>query len=172
MKETATDFWFTVEPYVYVGLTNQSVLLYNTLDGVTIESDKTEVLELLHETLQPANCGVVLLSSERFKQTHINTFIGELRAKFMGDVIDVTLSQGKPVQVLPFFNILDAPTLNKINNSLPGLKKIQYLSEISIHVDRSINITNLIPFLQSLQENLTVNIVGDLVDVANYSELL
>ena len=50
--KTAINYWFTIEPYVFVGITNQFVLLYNTLDGVTIESDKKEVIELLREMLQ------------------------------------------------------------------------------------------------------------------------
>ena len=41
-KKAEKDYWFTIEPYVYVGLTNQCVLLYNTLDGETIESDQVE----------------------------------------------------------------------------------------------------------------------------------
>ena len=37
---TSTDYWFTIEPYVYVNITDKYALLYNTLDKVTIESTK------------------------------------------------------------------------------------------------------------------------------------
>jgi hypothetical protein len=61
------DYGFTIEPYVYVGITNQHILLYNTLDGITLESEKIEVIELLQEMLQEENCGVALLTNERYK---------------------------------------------------------------------------------------------------------
>ena len=77
-KKAEKDYWFTIEPYVYVGLTNQCVLLYNTLDGETIESDQVEVIELLKETLQKENYGVVLLTEKRHHNKNINTFIREL----------------------------------------------------------------------------------------------
>ena len=101
-KKTEKDYWFTIEPYVYVGLTNQCVLLYNTLDRETIESDQVEVIELLKETLQKENYGVVLLTGKRYQNKNINAFIQELRKKYMGDIIDIALSSGRPVQLLPF----------------------------------------------------------------------
>ena len=83
-KKTEKDYWFTIEPYVYVGLTNQCVLLYNTLDRETIESDQVEVIELLKETLQKENYGVVLLTGKRYQNKNINAFIQELRKKIHG----------------------------------------------------------------------------------------
>jgi hypothetical protein len=129
------------------------------------------VIELLKEILQKENCGVILLTSKRFKQKEINSFIRELREKYMGDVIDVDLSKGKPVQLLPFLNLSDTLNLYKKHNFSSDQKILGYLSEISIHVDHSTNVVNLIPFLQSLPGNLTINIIGNLEDVAN-SELL
>jgi pseudo-rSAM protein len=99
-----TDYWFTIEPYVYVNIVNESVLLYNTLDGVTVESDRAKVIALLSEVFKEENCGVVLLKDEQYKQKDINAFISELRKTYMGDIIDVALSKGKPVQLFPYFN--------------------------------------------------------------------
>jgi pseudo-rSAM protein len=168
----ATDYWFKIEPYVHVSIKNNCILLYNTLDGVFIESDKIQVIELLKETLQEDTCGVVLVTSERYNQKDIHHFIGELRKKYMGDIIDVTLSKGKPVQLLPFFNSPDIHELFKKHNFLSGKKVLGYLSQISIYVDHNTQIRNLIPFLQSLPGNLTYNIIGNLEDVTNYNELL
>ena len=170
--KTAIDYWFTIEPYVFVGLTSQSVLLYNTLDGVTIESDKTEVIELLQETLEVENCGVVLLTSMRYKQKNINDFIDILREKFMGDIIDVNLSRGKPVQILPYFNFSNKYELYKKHNFSSHKNVLENLSEISIHLGTLSNASRLIPFLQSIPGNPTFNLVGNIADVANYRELL
>jgi len=170
--KTANDYWFTIEPYIFISITNKYVLLYNTLDGVTIESDKEEVINLLQEMLQEENCGVVLLKNERYNQKDINGFICELREKYMGDIIDVTLSKGKPVQLLPYFNFPDKLGLYKKHNFSPLKNVLEKLSEISIHVNATTNITKLIPFLQSIPGNPTFNIIGNIGEVSNYKELL
>ena len=167
-----TDYWFTIEPYVYVNIINNNALLYNTLDGIMIESDKIEVIELLQETLQKENCGVVLLTNERYKQKDINAFIRELREKYMGDIIDVALSKGKPVQLLPYFNFYDNHEIFRKHNLTPYKSILEKLSEISIHVDNTTNVEKLISFLQSLPEHLIFNMIGNLKDVTNYRELL
>ena len=173
-KKTEKDYWFTIEPYVYVGLTNQCVLLYNTLDRETIESDQVEVIELLKETLQKENYGVVLLTGKRYQNKNINAFIQELRKKYMGDIIDIALSSGRPVQLLPFFNftIPNKFEIYKKHNFYSYGNASKNIFEISIHVDNETEITKLIPFLQSSPDKLTFNIIGNIKSVTNSSELL
>lgn len=173
-KETVTEYWFTIEPYVYIGLTSKCVLLYNTFDSVTIESDKSEVIELLQETLQKENYGVILLSEKRLQNKNINAFITELREKYMGDIMDVTLSKGKPIQLTPFFNYSDTDQLElyKKHNFASDRNMLEKLSEISIHVDSITNTRKLISFLQSVPDRLTFNIIGNLGKLTDYKELL
>lgn len=173
-KRTITDCWFTIEPYVYVGLTDKCALLYNTLDRVTIESDKPEVMELLQESLQKENCGVILLPAKRLQNESIYEFITELREKYMGDIIDVSLSKGKPIQLTPLFNFLDSDKFEiyKRQNFSSDRNILANLSEISIHVDNTTNIRKLISFLQSVPDRFVFNIIGDLAKLTNYKELL
>lgn len=173
-KKTKKDYWFTIEPYVYVGLTNQCVLLYNTLDGETIESDQVEVIELLKETLQKENYGVVLLTGKRCQNKNINAFIRELRKKYMGDIIDIALSSGRPVQLLPFFNftIPNKFEIYKKHNFYSYRNASKNIFEINIHVNSETEITKVIPFLQSAPDKLTFNIIGNIKGVVNSSELL
>jgi hypothetical protein len=171
-KKIVTDYWFMIEPYVYINIVNNYALLYNTLDGVTLESNKAEIIELLRETIQKDNCGIVLLTSDRYKQKDINSFIGELREKYMGDVIDIALSKGKPVQLLPFFNLSDNHELYKKHNFSSGKKILEYLSEISIHVDYTTDITGLIQFIKSVPGKFTLNIVGNMEYLKDGKKLL
>lgn len=175
MKSTknSTEYWFTIEPYVYVRATDTLALLYNTLDGVTIESEKEEILALIREVLVPENFGVVLLAEQRYLQNSIHDFIGELREKYMGDIIDVKLSQGKPVQLLPYFNYsTDKPEIyKKINTSL-GKGTLSNLFEISLYVDDSTDLTKLIPSLETIPNNVSYNIIGDIGRVKNQDKLL
>lgn len=170
--QTVTDYWFFLEPYVFVGLTNKNVLLYNTLDGTSLESNQEDVIELLRETLQEEICGVVLLTSERYNKKNINNFIHKIRDKFMGDVIDISLSKGKPIQLLPYFNFPNKHELYKRHNFSPFKNVLENLYEISIHVDVTTNVTKLISFLQSVPGNPTFNIIGKIKDVASYAKLL
>ena len=169
--KNVSDYWFTIEPYVFVDIKSKHVLLYNTLDGVTIESTNEKIVELLQETRQEENCGVALLTHERYRQEEICCFVDELREKFMGDVINVSLSDGKPVQILPFYNYSKEQELYKKNNFSSYKNILEKLFEISLYIDATTNITKLIHFLITLPKNLTFNIVGNMEEVPNYSEL-
>lgn len=172
IKKDSTDYWFKIEPYVHVNIVAECALLYNTLDGVSIEIENIKVIELLKEMLQKENCGVLLLTSERYQQQDIRNFIHELREKYMGDIIEVGLSKGKPVQILPYFNLPNTQALFKKHSFASGKKILGYLSEISIHVDNRTHIVPLLSYLQSLPESVTINIVGNLEDVVDYKVLL
>lgn len=90
----------------------------------------------------------------------------------MGDIIDIALSKGKPVQLLPFFNFPDKHKIYKKHNFSPLKNILENLSEISIHVDVTTNVTKLISFVQSIPGSPTFNIVGNIEEVAKYTELL
>lgn len=106
METSITGWWFTIEPYVYIGLTSECVLLYNTLDGEYIESNKVEIIQLLKKLLERNNQGVVYLTNEDIQNRIVESFVDEVREKYMGDIIDIALSNEKPVQILPLFNFL------------------------------------------------------------------
>jgi pseudo-rSAM protein len=169
---SATNYWFIIEPFVYVGITNQYVLLYNTLDGTTIESDKNEVISLLQKMLRKENNGVINLTNASYQNKDINGFIRELREKYMGDIIDMALSNAKPVQLLPYFNYLDRQELYKKINFFPYDDILENLFEINIHVDKRTNIATLIDFLQSIPRTTKFNIIGNIANVDNYYNLL
>jgi pseudo-rSAM protein len=170
--QTTINYWLTIEPYVFVSITNNSTILYNTLDGVTIESDREEVIDLLREILQIENCGVVLLTEDRYKIKNVNDFVHELREKYMGDIIITTLSKGKPVQLLPFYNFQDRLEIYKKHDFTPLKNVLENLSEINIHVSAAINTTKLVHFLQSIPGSPTFNIVGNMGEAPKYTELL
>ena len=49
--ESTKKYWLIIEPYVYINLTEENVLLYNTLDSAFIESSQIEVIDLIRELL-------------------------------------------------------------------------------------------------------------------------
>lgn len=166
------DYWFKIEPYVFIGITDKCALLYNTLDGVSLESSELEVVELLREILQEENQGVVLLKNERYNRKGIQDFIMKLRENFMGDVIDVSLSNGKPVQMLPFFNYFKRDDIYKKLSFSVNKGVLNNLLEISIHVNGTSDLSKLISTLNTLPQIERYNLVGNIKEVANYKELL
>lgn len=168
--KTTSDYWFTIEPYVYINIVDKCALLYNTLDGVCIESNQPEVISLLQEVLQEENCGVTLLNSERFQQPEIYKFVDELREKYMGDVIDICLSEGKPVQVFPYINYSNKR--NKKCNFAFMENLLQSLFEVNIHLDQTSDIEKLKAYLRSVPANSAFNIIGDWRNVKNGKVLM
>lgn len=71
LEEKINNYWFAIEPYVFVGFSDKEVVLYNTLDKQIVESNKLEVVELMRETLQKENCGVLFLSYERYNHLEL-----------------------------------------------------------------------------------------------------
>ena len=84
---------------------NKSVLLYNTLDSSFILSCDPLIIELVEKIQDVNNCGVVLLEEQQYMQENIFKFIIELRNKYMGDIIDVKISQKKPIVLYPMLNL-------------------------------------------------------------------
>ncbi len=172
VMQTENDYWFTIEPYVFISVKKECALLYNTLDGVTIKSENDEVVGLLQEIIKVENCGVVLLTNDRYKQKEIKKFINDIREKYMGDIIDIALSKAKPIQILPYFNFPNKLKIYKIHNFSPLKNILQNLTEINIYVDASLDVIKLIQFLLTIPENRTLNIIGNISDVTNYNKLL
>ena len=170
--KTSIDYWFTIEPYVFVGITNECAVLYNTLDGVTLESDEIEVIKLLKETLNEGNCGVALLTNERYKLKEVKDFISEFREKYMGDAIEISLSKGKPVQLLPFYNFSGKHEIYKKHNFSLSKNELANLSKISIHINYTTNVVELISFLNSIPGTPSFNIVGNILEAERYDKLL
>lgn len=170
--QTKNDYWFTIEPYVFISIKQKSVLLYNTLDGGTIISENDEVIDLLKDTIKKENCGVVLLTNDRYQQKEINKIVNELREKYMGDIIDITLSKGKPIQIFPYFNFPNKPKIYKTHNFSPLKNILQNLAEINIYLGDSLDVRKLIPFLLTIPENRTLSIIGNISEITNYNELL
>lgn len=173
-KDILNKYWLTIEPYVYIGLTKTNLLLYNTLDGETIRTNNIKIIKLLQEILREDNGGIVLLPHEKLNDKDIKYFIEQLRGKFMGDIIPVSLSKNKPFQIYPLFNSSNSRIQNiyKKQNFTTEKSSLNYLAEISLVVDSTTDIDHLIPLLDSFPKKLILNIIGNLIDVNDYHKLL
>ncbi len=104
MFQQNKTYWLVLEPYTYLSFTHQGVLVYNTLDGSSIESQERPVVDLLH-TMNEQSEGLIQIKGSDFKDEIIESFIVKLRDHFMGDIIDCSLSEGSPIQLMPILNL-------------------------------------------------------------------
>lgn len=172
MEKRDSNYWFFIEPYVFIGITNKSVLLYNTLDGESIESDKIEIIELLQEIIRESNCGVVLLTHAMYKNSIINSFIYKIRNMYMGDIINTQLSLGKPVQIRPYLNHLNEQRDSRNKKSYTNEDQSYSIYEITIHIDKTISTPKLISFLKLANKISIFNIKWNITCESHFSSLM
>lgn len=159
------DFWFTIEPYVYLNINNNKVLLYNTLDGEYLEFEEGAVVDFLKGIYSEENCGVLFLSEEQYSDETFKNFVKLVREKFMGDVIPVTKSSGKPIQILPYVNF-HLSLKNRGEYVLYNLEYLlQSLFEVNIHIDFNSDINIIEQFIAKLPENVGLNIIYEKSDI-------
>lgn len=167
-----TNYWFTIAPYVFISIKNNHALLYNTLDGNSLESKVPQVISLLEELLLEENCGVVLLKHSLYEQIEIRSFIKDVRILFMGDIIDTKLSQKKPIQLLPLINYPNNEITYRTLNFNKSTDSLKYLFEVSIYLDDTISQIKLIDFLNSINHINRYNIVWNVTKYVNIDILL
>jgi pseudo-rSAM protein len=136
MIDTAKDYWFFLEPYTFLSFSKNKSLLYNSLDGSSIEVSNETIIDLLHKLYEPDSGGVILLQKEQFNDPIIYSFINCVREKYIGDIINISLSTSKPAQLIALYNLqYDV----KKNNDFFEIKGniLNYLCEISIYIDHT-----------------------------------
>lgn len=130
--------WFYFEPYVAISATESEVLIYNTLNGDHILSEEIKIINLVKSLLEPQNGGVILIDQSMWPCPEIADFLVICREKFLGDWIDVGLSDKKPVQFYPVVNLqTDIAKLEKDPERSLADDAIAYLEQINFYVNSS-----------------------------------
>jgi pseudo-rSAM protein len=129
--------WFILDNYVHVALKGDAVMFYNPLTGKILEYTGSEpVIKLVRRLLSPKNLLVIRLTEKDRSNPEISQFVRDLRGHFMGDLIDVSLSKGKPLQMMPYLKIhQDAEIIKKAPDHTVGEQMMKYLVEISVYIN-------------------------------------
>jgi pseudo-rSAM protein len=141
--DNTKGYWFSIEPYVYVSRGKDRLLLYNSLSGKALEYKSTQAggqkIFTLMETLQaPGNLRVAPLSGEDLQDPGVSQLVTDARRYFMGDLIDVSYSKGKPVQMMPAVTIVkDAGKLENEPHRSAGEDIMRYLTEIFLYINNA-----------------------------------
>lgn len=133
--KTVRRSWFYIDTYVYIAIKKENLLLYNSLTGKTLEyTNEPKILDLIRKMKSKKNLQVIGITDQELEDRVIGNFVAEIRGNFMGDLIDASLSQGKPVQMMPRVKVRkDVNILKKGGRSI-GEDMMSYLTELFLYI--------------------------------------
>lgn len=134
----AECYWLCLEPYVHVAVRKNNALLYDALGGQVLECiNDVRISGLIKKLQQGDTLYVTRLSARELAEPRLARFVATLREKFMGDLLPVALSGGKPLQWIPAVKIhkdLFAEEY-RANDLLRGENTLNSLTEITLYVN-------------------------------------
>jgi len=98
-----TSYWLYLHPYVHVSLKKNRAILYNTLNSTLLEyngNGSPKILKLIKRLNSDNNLYTIRLHRDDISQD-VYHFINQLKANFIGDLIDASYSETKPLQFKP-----------------------------------------------------------------------
>lgn len=134
-KEKA--FWFTIEHYVHISLKKNSLLLYNTLTGETLEvANQPAVVRLVKRMSGGNNMMVTKLTARDLSDQAVARFVNDTRGYFMSEIFEAVPGSRKPVQLQPEVKIhRDVKHLTSFAERSVGEDMMKYLDEISFYIN-------------------------------------
>ncbi len=168
MQKQDVSTYFYLEPYVYVSVKGQSAIIYNTLSHSIIEIiSNTVIIELLNKLINKNNLYVVELTEKDLNNEIISDFIGKAREFFIGDLLDVSISDKKPIQFIPVIKFK-----RDMNDTIDDARIMHDLTELTLFLNSSSNSikkqNQQFPFCSSnftCSNELDFNVISDLLPI-------
>jgi len=124
-----------LHPYVYASVKKDTAILYNTLNGKLLEysqEKKGMIRRLIRELNSDKNLYVVSIKDEEI-DSHIKTFINDIRTYYLGDLINKEHRPQRPIQLKPVLNL--QRTLEDFFSTGTGKNKILTRDELPDYLD-------------------------------------
>lgn len=130
------SYWFYLDSYVHAVAKKGIALVYNSLNGQSIEEENPIIVNLVKKLVSKKNLLVVKLSEKELNNPDISAFVKKVRKQFSGDLIDASYLPTKPVQMLPQVKIQkDAEQAKTGGEEELGEGIMDYLTEISLYIN-------------------------------------
>lgn len=132
-------YWLYLEPYTFIFEGRQGAIVYNSINGESISVGKASILLGIVEQLNTVGSGYcVLLNEEQLNQEEILSFVNSIREKFLGDIIDISISNGKPFIFKPVLDLLEDPAKIEREKGFSLRENVlEYLHEVTVFVGDS-----------------------------------
>jgi len=136
------NYWLYLEPYIHLSIKDNEILLYNTLSQKHLFYTKEKIKKIIDELIIPENLFCIYFKGTDLCDPEIYEFVKNLRALFMGDIIDVSYSKSKPIQFVPKLNNQNnIEILKSDRNRSLGEQVMTYLNEITIQVNNKCDLS-------------------------------
>ena len=136
------EYWLYLHPYVYVSIKKDIAILYNTLNGKLLEycqEKKGMIYRLIRKLNSDKNLYVISIKTEEI-DSHIKTFINDLRKYYLGDLINKEHRPHRPIQLKPVLNLQRTledffPTSSGQNKIMTRDELPDYLNVITLYIN-------------------------------------
>lgn len=130
-----SNYWFFFEPHIHVEIREEDLLFYDTLEhNFRTYEKRADLVGFVKRVCDSDN--ILKLSGEELEAPALKPFIEELRAEFYCDYLDVTLSEGKPVQLFPMLRIMNGfNAYDRSREERLGEQVTQYLRSLTLFIN-------------------------------------
>jgi len=134
-------YWFFIESFAHISVKKDWIIIYNPYNGKILEyKDNYPILKIVKRILFPDNLRVIQLRKKDLDNPGIQEFITSVRKHFMGDLIEIGYSHGKPVQMPPIVKIQkDVANLKNDPMRTVGEEQLENISNFWFYINDSCN---------------------------------
>lgn len=119
-------FWLYLNPFINVSIKKNHALLYNTLNFQIIEyRNNSEILNIIRRLNSCNNLYVIKIQKNEINE-NVSEFINQLKDTFSGGIVDISLSDGKPVQLRPKLSLQKGVDLYLTFSKKNKIRLLQY----------------------------------------------
>ncbi|MBN1820490.1 MAG: TIGR04150 pseudo-rSAM protein [Prolixibacteraceae bacterium] len=131
------NYWFYIDPFVHIAIKNESVLLFNTLNGKCLKVlNNQEIAAKMKELTSYSNSYVIKISEKERDSSIFKEFFNGIRNHFMGGLLNEDWYSGKPVQIIPEMKIMESFfSPNSLSRNRTGTDILKKLIEISFYLN-------------------------------------
>jgi pseudo-rSAM protein len=135
-QDNRQTYWFYLDNYIYAAWKKDSALLYNPLTGHVQEyPNEPGIVKFLKRLHHPRNLLVIPVKQRDLKDPALARLVRDARQNFMGDLVEQSRSNGKPVQMLPIVKIhRDVERMKRETSRSIGEDMMKYINELNLYL--------------------------------------
>lgn len=135
-------YWFYLEPYVHVFLKeNRRVAFYNTLNADILEYNNENhpgVVEIARRLISGEGLYAVKICKNDLENPVLESFIDDVRGRFMGDIVNQAIQNTKPFQFAPILCLKnDFSLISETGQFHPSSDFLQYINELVFYINNA-----------------------------------
>jgi pseudo-rSAM protein len=134
--QTLKSYWLYLESYANLTIKDNNFIIYNTLSGEYVERfNSPKLSEIIRDLDKKDNLWCIEITENQLLDNEIRDLITDLRKIFVADIMDKSLSKGKPFQFKPILNIHRDVHKSFSFSNITGGEVLGYLNELVFYVN-------------------------------------